>query len=99
MNTEPHEPFEKCHVSLLVSCIINSLLKSNHQEHNMLMILWSCSFLQGDIHKKEKSNTELKEKINEMTSGSNKVNLRHKEEINSIEEETRKINVNIQVGS
>ncbi|XP_062289742.1 E3 ubiquitin-protein ligase TTC3-like isoform X1 [Scomber scombrus] len=64
VNTEPHEPFEKCH---------------------------------GDIHKKEKSNKELKEKIDEMTNGSNKVNLRHKEEINSIEEKTRKINVNIQV--
>ncbi|XP_062289741.1 E3 ubiquitin-protein ligase TTC3 [Scomber scombrus] len=64
VNTEPHEPFEKCH---------------------------------GDIHKKEKSNKELKEKIDEMTNGSNKVNLRHKEEINLIEEETRKINVNIQM--
>ncbi|XP_063752092.1 E3 ubiquitin-protein ligase TTC3 isoform X2 [Eleginops maclovinus] len=52
---------------------------------------------QGDMNKKQRHNWKLEQRMEEMSTGNDKVNLTHKEELTVLEKEVQEITTNIQV--
>ncbi|XP_074528283.1 E3 ubiquitin-protein ligase TTC3 [Halichoeres trimaculatus] len=52
---------------------------------------------QGDLNKKQKKNQTLEKQIQKMSSGSDKVDLKHKEDIAQLEEDIQRVTTNVQV--